>query len=203
MGIITCTAYGATTMNGNVGCDTNVFGNDAELQANWSANTINVNFYNETEEVSKKTCEYDGILELPEKPIKPGYQFIGWKIRSITPAEPENTGYNYGPLCGIPNLDASTGGTSYGYYEYNGYNGSPTKYGITEKGDWATEFNYGTIYGEASCNATGGTHAVTTSKSHTKNTSTAWVFRYAGGSADGCAHYYSDFRGAMFAGMGE
>lgn len=57
------------------------------LQAEYEANTINLHWYNQDQEitvqVAAQTCSYDGVLHLPtEKPTRAGYQFDGWTLQT-------------------------------------------------------------------------------------------------------------------------
>ena len=59
----------------------------ANLEADWTANTINLEWYNEdtklTVPTTSNTCTYDGGITLPStNPTKTGYTFKGWKVRS-------------------------------------------------------------------------------------------------------------------------
>ena len=58
------------------------------LQAEWEPNTINVKWYNDTEEngattpSTTNTCSYSGALTVPAAPAKKtGYTFAGWRLR--------------------------------------------------------------------------------------------------------------------------
>ncbi len=49
-------------------------------------------------------------------------------------------------------VDASVAGSKYGYISADGSNTSRvSEYGLTENNTWASEFDYGTVYGRASC----------------------------------------------------
>ena len=91
------------------------------------------------------SCTYGGTFVPPTPEPRPGYVFTGWKVK---------------PSCAslIRALDADTGGTAYGYARLNESNGSQeSTYGLTQSsGQWAVQFSYGTVYGQAKCNATQG-----------------------------------------------
>ena len=66
-----------TTMN-NICADnfpTDVF-------AIYEPNTINLNWWNGNETVAQTTCEYDGTIQLPSTPTRPGYTFVGWRLKT-------------------------------------------------------------------------------------------------------------------------
>ena len=59
----------------------------ANLEADWTANTINLEWYNEdtklTVPTTSNTCTYDGGITLPStNPTKTGYTFRGWQVRA-------------------------------------------------------------------------------------------------------------------------
>ena len=59
----------------------------ANLEADWTANTINLEWYNEdtklTVPTTSNTCRYDGQITLPStNPTKTGYTFRGWQVRA-------------------------------------------------------------------------------------------------------------------------
>ena len=68
-----------------------------DLEAQWTANTINLKWYNDGNEIilqendPSKTCSYDGAIVLPTtQPTKTGYNFAGWiKTRRLI-FRPEN-----------------------------------------------------------------------------------------------------------------
>jgi uncharacterized repeat protein (TIGR02543 family) len=136
-------------------CDNGTLGTytgPAALSANWTANTINLDFYDGETKLSSGTCTYDGGIELPEDPTKTGYEFDGWKVRRA--AAHQQTSFD------LSTLDASIPGTSYSYINFNGTASTansdgtrkvPSAHSITENGEWATEFDYGTVKGIARC----------------------------------------------------
>jgi hypothetical protein len=75
-------------------CDNTTLGTyegPTTLQANWDANTIHINWYNDSEDnngqlidvagTDAATCEYDKSIALPSNPSKTGYEFAGWRVR--------------------------------------------------------------------------------------------------------------------------
>ena len=73
-------ANNATCNNTNLGQSNN--NSTANVEANWNANTININWYNGDTKITSNTCTYDGTITLPTEPTKPGYTFAGWKLRA-------------------------------------------------------------------------------------------------------------------------
>ncbi len=50
--------------------------------AQWDANTININWYNQNTLYDQNYCTYDDTITLPaENPTRPGYIFKGWRIK--------------------------------------------------------------------------------------------------------------------------
>ena len=77
---------GPTGVGGSTTCDSATLGQSennstANVEADWTANTININWYNGDNVVSTNTCTYDGTITLPTQPTKTGYTFAGWKLR--------------------------------------------------------------------------------------------------------------------------
>ena len=71
----------------NATCNTTNLGQSnnnstANVEANWNANTININWYNGDTRILQNTCTYDGSITLPTEPTKPGYTFAGWRLRA-------------------------------------------------------------------------------------------------------------------------
>lgn len=119
---------------------------------------------------------------------------------------------------GLATVDTKIDGTSYLSRDFNDYcyDGiTVASCGDLKKGQWKVEFEYGTVWGEASCNSNSGTHAVTRKmaneltataggdddkycwckvtkfksrdKTESDMTSSAWVFNGAYESAAVCA----------------
>ena len=120
----------------------------ADVEINWEPNTIGLKWYNGDQQISGQTsCVYDGTITVPPQPTKFGYTFNGWKVIHVN---------DY--TCGIDRLDASIDGVEEGYTYLNGNPGEDeAKYGLIRgSGQWAVEFDYGVVYGNANCNAVGG-----------------------------------------------
>ena len=198
----------------------------ANLEADWTANTINLEWYNEdtklTVPTTSNTCRYDGQLTLPStNPEKTGYTFRGWQVRVAQ-------------QCSLSGLDMSINGTTYGYARLDGNAGeNESTYGLTVPGEWAVEFEYGTVKGMAKCSSTNGTYGQTGAPSNTDGgycwcgttgfdaekdgaycsvASPSWVFYNDASSASGCVEdcvnncaydvqNFSDFRAALFGGQ--
>ena len=139
-------------------CDSNTIGTTtgpANLQADWTANTINLKWYNGSNEIEfandaeQKTCTYDGAITLPATPEEPaGYTFGGWKVK------PRPTIFDLRTLAS----QISTNGTGYAFYANNSYQSSenppertPGVYGVGGRRQWAVEFDYGTVKGTSVC----------------------------------------------------
>ena len=124
----------------------------ASLEADWSANTINLTWDNNGATTDAtggaSTCTYDQSFNLPIAPERTGYNFAGWKVK---------LGFDLSTL----ESDICTGGSDIGYTRLNGNTGySEAYYGLTQgSGEWTTKFSYGTIKGKAVCANNGGTFA--------------------------------------------
>ena len=125
------------------------------LQAQWDPNTINIEWYNGDTKITPSnntanTCEYDGAITLPTNTLtKTGYTFGGWRVREVV-----------AQLFNLATLDPSTPGTASGSSSLNGNAGSnESTYGLTAgSGEWATEFEYGTVKGMARCSTQAGSN---------------------------------------------
>ena len=125
------------------------------LEADWSANTITLNWYNDNTKITPSnntanSCTYDGAITLPSSnPTKTGYTFAGWQVRVASqggqqnePSTPQQTSFD------LSTLDPSISATDYGYdagYDEEGRINADT-YGLTTN-EWAMEFSYGTVKG--------------------------------------------------------
>jgi hypothetical protein len=174
---ISCPAFatGIGASDTTADCDNSTLGTyegETNLQAQWTANTIHLNWYNDSAanngttitptNNAAATCSYDGAITLPTNTMtKTGYEFAGWRVR---------TSSGSGSVSNIlASLDASINGTvTFGHgwdndadnysrcisddcsWDTTPYSGA-TDIALNE---WKTEFSYGTIYGEASCNST-------------------------------------------------
>ena len=45
---------------------------------------INLNWYNGENTVAQTTCEYGSVIQLPPTPVKPGYTFVGWRLKTTS-----------------------------------------------------------------------------------------------------------------------
>ena len=128
----------------------------SNLQADWSANTIDLHWYNDDTELTvpsaSQSCVYDGTLTPPATiPTKTGYTFKGWRVR-------------IDPTCGVTSLNYTENTTSTGYIDITGNTTSNADvYGLTSAGTWAMEFTYGIIYGESKCTSSRNNPSVNTS----------------------------------------
>ncbi|MBR2510862.1 MAG: InlB B-repeat-containing protein, partial [Alphaproteobacteria bacterium] len=58
-----------------------VVGNIPAMPATCAANTINIDWNPDNNgEHIKNMCTYEGAIEVPADPVKPGYTFMGWKL---------------------------------------------------------------------------------------------------------------------------
>ena len=181
----------------------------ANLEADWNANIINLEWYNEdtklTVPTTSNTCRYDGQITLPStNPEKTGYTFRGWQVRVAQQCLPSDFNYN--------NI---TDSSPFGYTTLNGNAGdNESTYGLTRgSGEWVVDYgNAGVIKGMARCSLTSGTFSqpgnptdnlnqegakycwcqingfdANKDKEYCQVASPSWVFSYAYGSASGCA----------------
>ena len=151
---ITSNANSATCNNSTL----ETYTGTSNLQANWSANTIELHWYNDNTEITGTTvpssCIYSGALNPPtgnDIPTKTGYTFAGWRVRqpSVCPFASS--------VCGLNG--SAVNGLTYSNYGYNNHDGqniyNTSTYGLTIPGTWAVEFsNGGVARGVASCNST-------------------------------------------------
>ena len=136
----------ATCDNATIGTTTG----PANLQADWTANTINLDFYSNDTKVGTGTCTYDGTITLPSTPEVPtGYIFGGWKVRAAAV-------FDLSALAEYINTKG-TSVYSYGSNACKYYTGTgtsdvdcPSDIHISE---WKTEFDYGVVYGTSKCSA--------------------------------------------------
>ena len=88
-----------TAGTNNPGCNNTVlhtYSGPTSLEADYTANTINLNFYSDENTVySTGTCTYDGGIELPsEDPTRTGYTFDGWQVRRAAANNNNQSGGN-------------------------------------------------------------------------------------------------------------
>jgi hypothetical protein len=125
---LSCPAFatGISASDTTADCDNSTLGTyqgESTLQAQWNANTINLDFYDGETKLSSGTCTYDGGIELPEDPTKTGYEFDGWRVCAATPQpQPEQCFMN---LSGIPDFaDVSDFSNRAGYYRGGSFQGN-------------------------------------------------------------------------------
>ena len=146
---IICPTFADNITTTNNDCDNTTlttYSGSAVLEADWSANTVNVTYYNGDNVYGNAgSCTYDDTLTLPNAPSKTGYIFNGWTVKTAA-----------APQCSLSGIDTSIDGTDSGYILSDGsgrYNAS--KYKLSNNGEWATEFfSYGIIKGIALCSST-------------------------------------------------
>ena len=138
------------------------------LQAEWEPNTINVKWYNDTEEngattpSTTNTCSYSGALTVPVAPAKKtGYTFAGWRLRApeafnLTTLLAQRGGcdswakgyYNSADRCTRPDCQD----------DINSENCSGANYADLNRYEWKVPlYEGGMLYGESSCNGIQGT----------------------------------------------
>ena len=115
----------------------------ANLEADWTANTINLEWYNEdtklTVPTTSNTCRYDGQITLPStNPEKTGYTFRGWQVKVA--------GFDLSALFDSGPLHYCSG-SKYDTLSVDACNDNMA---------WATEYGNGILKGIASCNNTPG-----------------------------------------------
>ena len=146
----------ATCDNATIGTTTG----PANLQADWTANTINLDWYDGNTKLTvgstSATCTYDDGITLPSTPTVPtGYTFGGWKVRAAAATFDLSTLASSISTNGI--WYASHGATNYCYY-YNDNTGDEVDDDCSDSHtsplsakEWATNFSYGTVKGQAIC----------------------------------------------------
>ena len=149
----------------------------SNLQANWSANTIQLHWYNGDDEiqnvpVASQSCVYDGTLTPPATiPTKTGYTFKGWRVKDVT--------------CGLSHVDAyidpdgdadhvawqpingSSGHTVAQAIEYEEIDPGTDHSSELSNGEWRIIFSYGTVKGMAKCSDTSGDYMTAGTPSNT------------------------------------
>ena len=140
----------------------NTTSGSAALEAIYTPNTINTTWYTGYGEngvySSPTTCDYGDTINLPTiNPSRPGYAFNGWRLSN--------------PL---KHIDSSIDGiTKYYHFLYNNQEAcyldgtysidspvcSDSRFSNLAMNEWAVEFSYGTVYGQARCQAKDPGHA--------------------------------------------
>lgn len=141
----------------------NTYTGPATITANWRANTINLNWYDNNtimtpSNTTANTCTYDNRITLPStNPTKTGYTFTGWEVMSQ---------YDFST---IPiNIDGTKrwAKSNSCYYAENTDAAasvscnSDTNFEELCQNEWKVKFNHGDLYGMAGCSNTLGTLAI-------------------------------------------
>ena len=122
------------------------------LEADWTANTITLNWYNDNEKITPNnntanTCTYDGAITLPtNNPTKDGYTFAGWQVRASL--------FDLSTLAEYINISVKGIGWKIGEGEWEV---NTEEYGLDDN-QWAKEFSYGTIKGISKCSSNEGVY---------------------------------------------
>ena len=130
------------------------YNTDKTLTAQWTGNTISVNWYDGEDELTGAnvagSCTYGSTFNVPTPTSRTGYVFTGWKVMvpqtiDLTTVVPSGsaTGYGY-----------DIGGGS--YYISNSCNVTAEE--ITTFGKWAMCFDSGSAIGESLCSSSTGTY---------------------------------------------
>jgi uncharacterized repeat protein (TIGR02543 family) len=189
---ISCPAFADIAANANSAkCDNgtlDTYQGESTLQAQWTANTINLVFYDGETKLSSGTCTYDGGIELPEDPTKTGYEFDGWKVRraAAAPSQPQQTTFDLSTLSEYIDTsgdDYSSKNFAGSFCNYGNNDAEDEIYSYTcnesiftglSTGEWKTTFEYGTVKGEALCSSTPGTWAQTGTPTETGGGKYCW-----------------------------
>ena len=180
-----CPSYADIAKNAqSATCDNNTIGTTtgpANLQADWTANTINLDWYDGNTKQTSTTCSYDGGITLPSTPTVPtGYTFGGWKVRAAAPAQTtfnlatlssvidspvtffvgKGQGVNNSPYCEGWDTNITSNDGWFGQDEGNA-DCSDSRFSGLNPGEWATTASYGTVKGQAICSTISGTYAQT------------------------------------------
>ena len=146
-------ATSATCDNSTIGTTTG----PANLQADWTANTINLKWYDGENEIeiandaAQKTCTYDGAITLPSTPQVPaGYTFGGWKVRQAV------------AQCSLTGLDPTARTTIDSEHFREKAINYPSGYSLwaedtdLDNGEWEVVFSHGAVRGIAKCSVSTG-----------------------------------------------
>nr|MBQ0091462.1 InlB B-repeat-containing protein [Candidatus Enterousia merdequi] len=184
------------------------------LSAQWTANEINLKWYNGETEFATNTCTYDGGITLPSnEPTRTGYNFAGWQVKQAL--------FDLSTLANKIDIDgyilAFRNANSDWCVHANDNTGDVVEsdtctesiFADYNANEWRAGFEYGTVKGKAVCAnnagewATAGTPEGTggqycwcqasgydagNSGSFANVSSPSWVFSYDVGSADSCAY---------------
>jgi len=129
------------------------------LEAAWAPNTLRLHWKNNDTTVLNNTCTYDGGITLPTTPTRPGYDFVGWSVRSV-PACANNM-LNYVYVTGTDYISKSIDDTACGKYQRSGTSCSDSIFDKLVPGAWRVDYTYdssstGTFLGSARCSAKSG-----------------------------------------------
>ncbi len=158
-------SYSTTVSGSGNECNEPILGTDtgpATLRATWDANTININWYSDNTKITPtnntaNTCTYDSVITLPTNTMnKTGYTFGGWRVKSM--------GFD---ITTLSQYASSPNGTGYAFIKFDGTGSTvsgtrrktPDAYNLTNNGEWAAEFSYGTIKGMARCSPVGSSYS--------------------------------------------
>ncbi len=144
----------------------------ANLEADWTANTINLEWYNEdtklTVPTTSNTCTYDGGITLPStNPTKTGYTFRGWQVRAA--AAPQQTAFDLTTLAEYVEENATQRywrGQAINEYENPNCGSNPKDTNIStcddlgrltglQENEWLSVFSYGKVKGTTRCSHSG------------------------------------------------
>ena len=153
-------ATGISSDASSAGCDNstlNTYSGTSNLQAGWQANTIQLHWYSEDNEIqnvpsTSQSCTYDGSLTPPPVsyvPTRTGYTFKGWRARSCFASS----------VCGLTGSDVNgLVASGYGFKcdstgQYGALAQNASTYGLTADNTWAVEFTDGIARGIAGCSS--------------------------------------------------
>ena len=150
--VIACPVFADNIMSNNNDCDNGTlttYSGSVELEADWSANNVDITFYNGDSEYTTGQCTYDGTLTLPSTdPTKDGYTFDGWKVRRVAAAQ-----------CSLVDLVITSGfaldSENIQYISQNGNNTWGNTTGLNP-GEFRAIFDDGTMKATSLCSAWGG-----------------------------------------------
>ena len=138
----------------------------------WTANTLNLKFMANGQQFASNTCTYGQNITIPTgTPTRTGYNFAGWQLAAgpTQPALQQCSATTINSLNANIAIDGSGDASRaadsickitqpYSFpEEVNCSNEYVVSNGVTNNGDWAAVFNYGTIKGTSLCSSTEGT----------------------------------------------
>ena len=136
-------------------------GGNVNLRTVYQAKSIPITWESNGQTYTTTTCTYDTQLQLPAAPsARLGYTFDGWTLYQAPATCP----------CSMPTVNTSTNGTTMVCLDLranpsdgkkvctdNGLSAGAGTYGVTNPGEWAVNFSYGLVNGDALCSSTEGT----------------------------------------------